>query len=134
MDLFVVGIKRYELIHPLKELQGWGYNFNIVFHHTFDDAQQVIDVGTKVDLILLGGIIHSKDQEDQIDYDLAVKFAERNPNIPSILLVYPVYTGIIDRLNYVHPPNATRAFSEFGNLGKQGIEHILKNQNFTWRL
>lgn len=135
MDILVTGIKKYELekmvVPVIEKFRFLDSNYEFEFNQS--NAQKIIDSSKKIDLIILGGSVLTSGSPFR-DYKLAVEFAKKNKQIPSIMLVYPVYRAVIDCYNQTHPPNATRSFTEFSRMGEVNFRAVLEGKNVPWRL
>jgi hypothetical protein len=127
MEILISGVYEHEFrSHVESVLIKHGFDHSCVYSKNRVDAQKIID-SQEVDLMFLGGTedLRYEDRDDR--YESGRKLARSNANIPSIMLVYPMYET--EWLQQSHPPNLTLTFSEFEGLKKESLELILSGEN-----
>ena len=138
MHLLVSGIKKWALKAYVKPVFKKRRYDSVVYHLVpeVSKAQQLIDSRKSIDLLVLGGVSakdfgsESSECENYWEY---LAFAQKNPRIPSIILIYGVDLAVRNSLDHKHPPNFACYFSEFESMTREQIDLVLKGRNLAWR-
>jgi len=133
MKVLAVGFKDYQVLDLKSNLfDRLKLKVNLSSYLRKDCAQEFVNSGKTIDLLLLGGELPWKEiPAESADYKGALNFARANPNMPSIILVYPVLSGVIEDFQRHHPPNLTIPFNYIEDvLDLPALEKISKRYNF----
>lgn len=132
MRFLISGFQKYVFERDLEpSFRGKGYkgvDYRVIPDR--EGAQQLIDGGESIDLLVLGGA-PAKDFEARngsldSEHHQYNDFAQKNPDIPSILIIENVLQGVMRELGNQHPPNIICYWQEFANMRKEQIDAILK--------
>ena len=129
MNILLSGMPEYEfknLVEPVLERQGLKYQS--ICSQNRREAQEIIR-SQWIDLMFLGGTTDLRNPGYDADYESGRDLARNNSEIPSIMLVYPIYQE--EWLRQTHPPSLTMTFTNFQVIRKETLEKILAGENLN---